>query len=231
MCGRAFQTSPVERLQSLFGTANPLVNTPPRYNLPPGEDLLTVRRNPQTGARSLDLLHWGLVPLWAKDVKIGFSLINARAETVAVKPAFREALVKRRCLVPIDGFFEWQQDGPKGNKQPYAVAHKPDASGKRLPLTLAGLWERWRSPSGEILRSVSIVTTEANELLRPIHHRMPVILKPQDWPLWLGEGEATIEAVLALLQAYPDELLDIWKAPAAVGNVRNQEATLIEPVE
>ena len=225
MCGRLFQTTSPKRLAELFRTANPLANAPARYNAAPSDSLLTVRFNPKTGERALDPLRWGLVPHWAKDPKMGAGLSNARAETVAEKPAFRDAFARRRCLVPVDGFYEWHRpaDGPK---QPYAFAHAANDDGVRPPLALAALWEAWRDPAGEILRTVTLVTTAANRTMAPIHERMPVILRAEDWPVWLGEqaGSATV-----LMRPCADGLIDHWPVSPAVGNVRNQGAELPLP--
>ena len=225
MCGRLFQVTPPKRLSELFGTANPVSNAPPRYNAAPSDLLLTVRHNPKTGTRALDPLRWGLVPHWAKDMKLGASLTNARAETIAAKPAFRDAFARRRCLVPVDGFYEWYRPG-EGAKQPYAFAHPANAAGERPPLVLAGLWEAWRDPAGELLRTITLVTTAANRVMAPIHHRMPVILAPEDWAVWLGEsaGDAA-----AMMRPCAEGLLDHWPVSSAVGNVRNQGAELPLP--
>jgi putative SOS response-associated peptidase YedK len=226
MCGRLFQTSPPKRLAELFGTVNPLVNAPPRYNAAPTDMLLTVRYNPRTGERALDPLRWGLVPHWAADAKIGASLTNARAETVAVKPSFRDAFARRRCLVPVDGFYEWHRP-ETGPKQPYAFAHPANDGGERPPLVLAGLWESWRDPAGGILRTVTLVTTSANGVMAPIHDRMPVVLAAEDWAVWLGEhpGDAA-----ALMRPCADRLIDHWPVSTAVGSVRNQGADLPLPL-
>ena len=136
MCGRLFQKTPSAEAARIFATKNPVPNVPPRYNGAPTQDILVVRFNPEIRERSLDVLHWGLIPIWAKDRKIEYSTINARCETVDTKPVFRDAFAKRRCIIPVDGFYEWK--GPKGAKQPYAIAHK---DGSLLPL--AGLWDRW----------------------------------------------------------------------------------------
>ena len=225
MCGRLFQVTPPKRLAELFGTRNPLANAPPRYNAAPTDLLLTVRHNPKTGERALDPIRWGLVPHWAGDPKIGASLTNARAETIVQKPAFRDAFARRRCLVPVDGFYEWHRPA-EGTKQPYAFAHPANADGERPPLALAGLWESWRDPAGEILRTITLVTTSANGVMAPIHDRMPVILAAEDWAVWLGEraGDA-----VALMRPCADEWLDHWPVSAAVGNVRNQGAELPLP--
>ena len=148
-----------------------------------------MRYDPRAAERSLDVMRWGLVPYWAKDLKIGYSTINAKAEGIDARPAFREAFQRRRCLVPFDSFYEWQKRGRE--RQPYAVAL---AEGRLM--AMAGLWDRWRSPAGEIVRSFTIVTTAANALLAPLHERMPVILDPDAWSIWLGETAADSDGVL-----------------------------------
>ncbi len=229
MCGRLFQTSPAERWRALFGTVNEPLSLAPRTNVGPTQDLMAVRYNPATGARSLDALYWGLVPIWAKDPGIGARLTNARSESLKEKPAFREAFAARRCLVPIDGFYEWQAGpGVGAPKQPYAIAHATEDDGTRPPLVLAALWERWRGPDGAILRSVSIVTRAADAAIRAIHDRMPVILAPEDWPLWLGEiSDQGIETLMTGPARVP---LDLWPVSRQVGNIRNQQADLPTPV-
>src|SRR5947207_3154928 len=147
------------------------------------DSLPVVRYNVKAGERSLDMLRWGLVPFWAKDLKVGFANINAKAEGIENRPAFREAFQRRRCLVPVDSFYEWKKTA--AGKQPYAIA----LSDRRL-MALAGLWENWRSPAGEWMRSFAIITTTPNELCAQLHNRMPVVLKPESWPVWLGEKSA-----------------------------------------
>ena len=159
MCGRFVQKTPLGEIRVLFGTANPVPNAPPHYNAAPTQDLAVVRYNPAAKARSLDLLRWGLVPLWAKDPSFGARCINARAETIVRASAFREAFERRRCLVPADAFYEWQKRGGK-TTQPYAIVPPEEEL-----FAFAGLWERWRNPSdGSILRSFTIVTGEPNAL-------------------------------------------------------------------
>jgi putative SOS response-associated peptidase YedK len=223
MCGRFVQKTPLGEIRVLFEAANPVPNAPPRYNAAPTDSLAVVRFNPQTRQRSLDLLRWGLVPLWAKDPSFGPKCINARSETVATNKIFRDAFERRRCLVPADAFYEWRKV-PGAKPAPYAVALREGM------FAFAGLWERWRHPGdGSILRSFAIVTGPANSLCRPIHERMPVILPPGAWPLWLGETEATPEKLLALLQACPEEWLRVYPVGPAVGNVKNDEPGLLEP--
>jgi putative SOS response-associated peptidase YedK len=224
MCGRFVQKTPLGEIQVLFETTNPVPNAPARYNAAPTQDLAVVRFNPQTRQRALDLLRWGLMPLWAKDPSFGPKCINARSETVATNNIFRDAFERRRCLIPADAFYEWQKVGKKG--VPYAVAPRDGL------FTFAGLWERWRSPTdGAILRSFTIVTASANDLCRPIHERMPVILPRESWPLWLGEGEASAAELLAMLKACPDDRVRVYPIGPAVGNVNNDEPSLLEPAD
>lgn len=221
MCGRYFLTRPPAALARLFRTVDPVPNHPARYNVAPTQDSLVVRRNPDTGARHLDLLRWGLVPIWAKDPSIGSRMINARAESLAEKPAFRDAYARRRCLVPIDGFYEWAEVPGQRRKQPYAVA-MADGS----PMALAGLWERWRAPDGSILRSFTVVTCPANQRLARLHERMPVVLPESAWPLWLGEAEGDPASVLVPMDG---GAFRVWPVSTRVNAVREDDAGLLEP--
>jgi putative SOS response-associated peptidase YedK len=224
MCGRFVQKTPLGEIRVLFETRNPVPNAPPHYNAAPTQDLAVVRYNPQTRERALDLLRWGLVPLWAKDLSFGPKCINARGETVATNNVFRDAFQRRRCLVPADGFYEWQKAG--GKTQPYAIVPEEGAI-----FAFAGLWERWKNPAdGSVLRSFTIVTGLPNPLTRPIHERMPVILPKAVWPLWLGETEADPDELLALLSPYPAELMRAYPIGPAVGNVKNDEPGLLNPL-
>lgn len=223
MCGRYVQTTPPAALARLFRTVNAVPNHPPSWNVAPTQDGLVVRFNPETGARHLDPLRWGLVPRWAEDPSIGSRMINARAETLATKPAFREAYRKRRCLVPIDAFYEWYAPpGSRRTKQPYAVAL---ASGG--PMALAGLWEGWRAPDGTILRTFTVVTTDANPRLALLHDRMPVVVAPEDWPLWLGEEEGDPARVL---RPHPPEAFAVWPVSTRVNGTRANDASLLDPL-
>jgi putative SOS response-associated peptidase YedK len=167
----------------------------------------------------LDLLRWGLVPHWARDPKATRQPINARAETLATSPMFRDALARRRCLVPADAFYEWQ--AAEGGKLPWAIARADGA-----PLVFAGLWEGWRGADGTVMRTFTIVTTQANDALRALHERMPVVLEEGAWPLWLGEVEG---AAGDLLRPSAAEFR-VWRVGTAVNNVRNDRAELLEPV-
>jgi putative SOS response-associated peptidase YedK len=224
MCGRFVQKTPLGEIRVLFGAENPVPNAPPRYNAAPTDTLAVVRYNPKTKTRSLDLLRWGLVPLWANDISFGVRCINARAESLSRTPAFRDAFERRRCLVPADAFYEWQKRG--GKTQPYAII--PFEGGV---FALAGLWERWRDPKhGSILRSFTIVTGAPNALCEPIHDRMPIILAKSDWSLWLGEDEASPAELFALLRPFPAELMRAYPIGPAVGNVKNDNPALLDPI-
>jgi putative SOS response-associated peptidase YedK len=226
MCGR-FQASrsPAE-VARWFNTAGPIPNAPPRYNAAPTQDLLTVLRDPESSERRLEAMRWGLIPFWAKDAKIAYSTINAMAETVAIKPAFREAFKSRRCLVPADGFYEWKKLGDKA-KQPYRFAMADEA-----PFAFAGLWERWKEPaSGETVRSFTIITCAPNALCAGVHNRMPVILDPANYPRWLGETPATGAELQLLLAPFPAERMQAHEIGPAIGNVRNDGTGLIAPLK
>ncbi len=223
MCGRInLRMSPAElaRVFDLFREPD----WAPRYNLGPMQQALVVRCKPE-GIRLAEPLQWGLVPNWAKDAKIGSQTFNARAETVATKPAFRSAFKKRRCLIPASGFYEWQKVDTK-TKQPWHIFR---ADGQ--PLTFAGLWEHWSTPDGRTLESFTIITTEANEFMAEIHDRMPVILDKSHWNLWLDPLEVPPEALTELLIPCPSEWLDKYPVSSLVGNVRNESSDCLKPVD
>ena len=221
MCGRFASLLPPYAVQAMFGAVGALPNIAPSWNVAPSQDAMVVRRHPDTGERRLDLLRWGLVPGWTKDLKAARKPINARSETAAGSGMFRAALAARRCLVPADAFYEWraQADG----KQPFAIARQDGQA-----LAFAGLWEGWRSPDGETLRSFAILTTAANATMRSLHERMPVILEPQDWPAWLGEIPGEPET---LLRPAADDVLRLWRVSRAVNAVRNHGPELLDPID
>jgi len=226
MCGRAKLETDVSQLKIAFRVPPeyPTPNFAPSWNVAPTDSLPIVRYDPRAGSRTLDLMRWGLVPYWAKDIKIGFSTINAMAETLDSKPVFREAFQRRRCIVPIDNFYEWKKLGPK-EKQPYAIA-----LADRSVMALAGLWETWKSRvNNETIRSFTIVTTTPNEMCATVHNRMPVILPPDNWPAWLGEDPVKADELKSVLVPYAGEMA-MWPVSPRVGNVKNNDASLIEPV-
>jgi len=221
MCGRFARRSTQEVLADWFGVE--LEDMPwfaPTFNATPQSTQPVVRLNRDSSGREFALMRWGLVPFWAKDPKFGYSTFNARAEEVPTKPAYREALKKRRCLVPADAFYEWQRLDKK-NKQPYAIALK---SGE--PYAFAGLWETWKPQAGSPLETFTILTTDPNELMQPIHNRMPVILEPQDHERWLDPGDPARPPV-DLLRPYPAEKMQAWQVSQRVGNVRNNDTDLL----
>lgn len=198
----------------------------PSYNIAPQTFQPVVRLDRETGQRELAAMRWGLIPYWSKNAKLAFSTINAKAETVATSPAFREALKRRRCLVPADLFYEWRKLDAK-TKQPYAIAMKDGGI-----FAFAGIWERWKDQTkGETLETYTIITTDPNELLSDlsIHDRMPVILKPSEYGRWLDPGEPDRPPV-DLLRPYDAELMTVWKVGSEIGNVNNDWAGLCLPL-
>jgi putative SOS response-associated peptidase YedK len=226
MCGRARLSSDVSEIKLVFRIPQerPPPNIAPSWNVAPTDPLPVVRYDAKEHQRSLEVMRWGLVPFWAKDIKVGFANINAKAEGIENKPAFREAFRQRRCLVPVDSFYEWKKTAT--GKQPYAIGLK----GGGL-MALAGLWESWRAPSsGERVRSFAIVTSEPNELCAALHNRMPVVLAPEAWPEWLGEKPVDEAHLKALLAPYPSDGMICWPVSPRVGNVKNNDPSLIEPI-
>ena len=229
MCGRFARRSTQEILADWFGI--PLEEMPwfePTYNAAPQSSQPVVRLNRDTGGREFALLKWGLVPFWAKDAKVGFTTINARAEEALTKPAYREAFKKRRCLVPADAFYEWKRIDPK-SKLPYAFAM---TAGE--PCAFAGLWECWRPKDGAPLETFTILTTDPNALVGPMHNRMPAILEPRDYDRWLNTNPDTSDTThppVDLLRPYPAEKMRCWRVNDRVGNVRNNDASLLDAVE
>ena len=220
MCGRYVITSAPEAIRALFRYQEQ-PNFPPRYNVAPTQPIPIVRLT--EGKRQFALVRWGLLPSWVKDPKAFTLVINARGESVLDKPAFRNAMKRRRCLIPADGFYEWQAGGAR--KQPYFIRLKSGA-----PMAFAGLWECWTGPNGEELETAAIVTTGANRTLGDIHDRMPVILAPEAFDLWLNCAEVDAETAAALIAPAPDGLFEAYPVSADVNRVANDNAKLLEPV-
>ena len=218
MCGRFASQLPPELLGRTFAAVGEIPNTPPSWNVAPTDPAMVVRRHPHTGERRLDALRWGFVPSVTKDLKTARRPINVRSETAATSGMFRGALAVRRCLVPADAFYEWRAM-PNG-KQPYAIARADGA-----PLAFAGLWESWRDPAGNVLRTFTIATTAANNDIAPLHHRMPVILEPADWPVWLGE---VADDYAARLRPARMSTVCFWPVSRAVNSVRNNGPELLK---
>ena len=226
MCGRVVQASGPDQLglrivNSFEGRDRRGGNLPPRYNAAPSQDLFVIRRNHDTGERSLDLLRWGLVPYWCK-AKPKPPPINAKAETVFKLPMFRDAYARRRCIVPIDAFFEWKAVLGQKAKKPFAIGMKD-----RSPFGLAGIWENWKDPeSGAWVRTFAIITTPANELVAEIHDRMPAILRPEDYDRWLSDEPDPRE----LLKPFPAEPMTMWPVSTRVNTPKNDDADLLVPM-
>jgi len=210
-------------IAELFGvTTSPLFKS--RYNIAPSQPVVAIRIEPDTTTRKLVLLRWGLIPSWVKDPKIGYQCINAKAETVAEKPSFRSAFKKRRCLVLPTGFYEWQAEGRR--KQPMWIGLK-----SKTTFAFAGLWEHWKPGEGEPVETCTIITTEPNDLIAPIHNRMPVILAPASYDQWLDPTFQQAEPLKALLRPYPSEELTAYPISTLVNDPRNDAPQVLEPVQ
>lgn len=229
MCGRYTLTDPGAELLRHFQLPALPDDYRPRYNIAPSQPVTAIIAD-DTGRRA-GSLQWGLIPRWAKDASISHRLINARAETVAEKPSFRHALRRRRCLIPADGFYEWQSRN--GRKQPVRFVA---ADGGLF--AFAGLWESWRPPPGakldpalpDVVYTCTIITTEANDVVRPVHHRMPVIVDPDDYDLWLDRNVDDAEAVLPLLRKTSADALRMYEVSTVVNSARNELPACIEPM-
>jgi putative SOS response-associated peptidase YedK len=221
MCGRYVRTATAAEIADLFK----LIEVPPvepRYNIAPSQEVLAVRQTPEHLQRKLVALRWGLIPSWVDDPKIGNRLINGRAETAAEKPAFRSAFRSRRCLVAATGFYEWQKRD--GQKQPYYIGLQGGG-----PFAFAGLWERWHSPEGEEVETCTILTTDANEVMRPIHDRMPVVLDPRDFARWLDRDVKDPAKVQGLLRPYPAEAMFAYPVSRWVNDPKHEDPRCLEP--
>jgi putative SOS response-associated peptidase YedK len=218
MCGRYLMTSPVDALRQLFRFEQ-RPNLMPRYNVAPTDEMPIGRRS-KDGGRELATMRWGLIPYWAKDKSIGYRTINARADSLELKPAFRDAYRKRRCLVLADGFYEWRREGKA--KQPFLIRLKTGQ-----PFAFAGLWEFWVSPAQEEVRSFTIITTDPNELVAPLHNRMPAILDPEVYDLWL---DPRLPLRAGTLAPCPAEWLEAVPVSTRVNNVKHDDPECIVPV-
>lgn len=221
MCGRFVLTANPDMVQQTFNLSTMPAEMQARYNIAPTQPIaLITNDNPD----ELTFYTWGLIPSWSKDTSGAAKLINARSETAAEKPSFRAAFKRRRCIIPTDGFYEWQQQG--SDRVPLFI-HKED----RELFGFAGLWEIWHSPDGSEIRSCTILTTEANDFMKPIHTRMPVILRPDDYPLWLSGGEEPISSLQALMKPYAGNNLTAYPVSKAVNRPVNDSPQLLERVQ
>lgn len=223
MCGRFTLTLDPSQLQDLFG----LTGTPPpawaaRYNIAPTQPVVAIILN-ENSQRELTHFQWGLIPSWSKDISIGSRMINARAETIREKPAFRAALKRRRCLIPANGFYEWQKIGKE--KTPMYITMKDDS-----PFAIAGVWEQWRSPQEDVIQSCALITTTPNSFMEKIHDRMPAILNPQDYDRWLAPGELPEMDLHHLLSPYPASKMKAVEVSRKVNDPKFDSVECVEPV-
>lgn len=228
MCGRFTSTTSAGDLAAYFDAdASDIVELGEDFNVTPTSECYIVRMD--DGHRVLDVVRWGLVPRWAESPAIGSRLINARSETASTKPSFRSAFRRRRCLVPIDGFYEWAVVAGQRRKQPYHLHARDDR-----PLAVAGLWESWRptdGPDGSVLRTCTILTGPPNAVAAPIHNRMPVILAPDEWSIWLDPTEDDADLLQSLLDPAPDDVLEAWPVSLAVNDLHRHDRGLVDPVD
>jgi putative SOS response-associated peptidase YedK len=219
MCGRFTQHHTIDEIIERFEVAVVEYEAELSYNIAPTQTVTAIVQNHE---REMVGLRWGLIPFWAKDAKIASQLINARAETLAEKPSFKHALAKRRCLIPADGFYEWKKE--KGGNQPFYIRRRDQGL-----FAFAGLWEEWKTPEGELRQTCTIITTEPNELMSSLHHRMPVILKPAHEAEWLDPTAHYVPALTQLLQTYPDGELEAIPVSRAVNVPTRNDPSLIQP--
>lgn len=222
MCGRFTLFAPGNVLARMFGIEDAPVLAP-RYNIAPSQPVVSVRVAPDGGGREFAPLRFGLIPSWSKDPSIGDRLINARAETVSVKPSFRSAFRRRRCLVPADGFYEWRRT--PGRKQPHYIAFRDGR-----PFAIASLWERWEGPDGSAVETCALITTAANDVVSPIHDRMPVILDPKDFDLWLDPEAKANESLTSLLRPFPAEDMTAFPVGFRVNDPKVDSPACIVPL-
>jgi putative SOS response-associated peptidase YedK len=224
MCGRYRLSRRKQLVEKYFGSVSDEPDWEPRYNIAPPQPVAVIRQNPKRPIRELSLMRWGLIPSWAKDSSGAASMINARSETASTKPAFSEALKRRRCLIPADGFYEWKRTGT--TKQPFCF----EVNGGSL-FAFAGLWEGWRDATGTWLKTCTILTTTPNAVTSAVHDRMPVILTPHAYDLWLDPGMKNVEEVSCLLKPYDAHQMRCYPVGNRVNHVANDDEECSRPVE
>jgi putative SOS response-associated peptidase YedK len=224
MCGRYRLSRRKQIIEEHFDTADWQDDWSPRFNVAPTQPVPVIRQNPKEPVRELSLMRWGLIPSWSKDSSGAARMINARSETASTKPAFRDALKSRRCLIPADGFYEWKRDGK--SKQPFCF----EINQGQL-FAFAGLWDRWRNPSGTWLETCSILTTTPNGVTSPVHDRMPVILDPDAYEVWLDPGMTNVAAASDLLKPFDARLMGCFPVNSRVNSVANDDEGCSAPVE
>jgi len=224
MCGRYRLTAKERWLSEYFRIPAEDLEWAARWNIAPTDDVATIRQDRNEPKRKFAKMRWGLIPYWAKDISIGAKAINAVSETATEKPVFRDSMRRRRCLIPADGFYEWKKIGPK-KKQAYNIGMKDDGL-----FAFAGLWDRWKAQDGKPVESCTILTTEANSLLKNIHDRMPVILSPDDYDFWLDSGVTDPVKVADLLKSFDARLMRAYPVSALVNKVENDRPECAEEV-
>lgn len=223
MCNRYRLTHSKPYLAERFEAPGDAIDDQPRYNIAPTQAVLTVRKKDGQKSRQFTIMRWGLIPYWAKDMSIGTRTLNARSETITKMPAFRESILTKRCLIPADGFYEWRKMGSV--KQPYCFE-----VGDGEVFALAGLWDEWTSLDGEVIESCTILTTEPNSLVSDLHDRMPVIVPPDKYDLWLDPDIADFEAIREILKPYDPELMRRYPVSTRLNNSTNDDAESAAPV-
>ena len=227
MCGRIVQSKNLKNLQPILNfQENPEITFSPRYNIAPTANIVAVRQGEQ--GREVSQFHWGIIPMWAKDRNFSTQTFNARSETLSEKPSFREAFKSRRCLIPVDGFYEWQQSPSSKNKVPFYFQKPTDE-----PIVFAGLWEFWRdakNPEAPAIESCAIVTTEANSFMKTYHHRMPVMLSSEEWQAWLEPTQTDTLSLAEMLKPKEDIAITAHPVSSAVGNTRNDSPDMTKEI-
>jgi putative SOS response-associated peptidase YedK len=224
MCGRYRLSRRKQLVEEYFDSAPSDEDWSPRYNIAPTQQVPVIRQNPKEPVRELSPMRWGLIPSWSKDSSGAARMINARSETASTKPAFRDALKSRRCLIPADGFYEWKRDGK--TKQPYCL----EVNDGEL-FAFAGLWDRWKDPNGNWMKTCSILTTTPNAVTSAVHDRMPVILEPDSYDLWLDPGMQNVAAVSDLLKPYDARAMRCYPISTRINHVANDDEACSTPVE
>ncbi len=222
MCGRFIIEADADAIRKAFKVEPGSLRLEPSYNVAPTHNIVTIVQ--REGQNVLEMMRWGLIPVWAKDVKIGARMINARAESIADKPSFKRPLKKQRCLIVADGFYEWRKDG--AGKVPMFIYCKTKG-----PFAFAGLYDTWKAPNGQAITSCAIITTHANELMEPFHDRMPVILPKKAYPVWLDPANEDLGALTALLQPFPADQMIAYPVSDLVNSIRNNSLANIRPAE
>jgi putative SOS response-associated peptidase YedK len=224
MCGRYKLSRRKQLVEEYFGAVSENCEWSPRYNVAPSQSVLTVRQDVREPVRKLSTMRWGLVPSWAKDPSIGYKTINARAETVSTTASFREPFKSQRCLIPADGFYEWKREG--NTKQPYCF----EVNGGEL-FAFAGLWDSWTNPQEKVIETFTILTTTPNSLLADVHDRMPVILSPDNYDLWLDPAFRNTASVAEMLRPFEATMMRGYPVSTRVNQVQNDDADCANPLE